>query len=151
LDPIGLVRNQRRGSFKTKRSDRSEQESNFLATRIQLYISQLRELNNVERAKFLTKKATSLGRMLTNKKARRSVKREMHQLAVFNASKIAGRNYQAKMLRGRLKSLEIFASKHPRKAEIENFNWASLWHGRAELHQSPGKDSGDMLSGENAK
>ena len=75
----------------------------------------------------------------------------MHQLAVFNASKIAGRNHQAKMLNGRLRALEIFVPEHPRKIELENFDWAALWDGRPELHQVLGKDSGDMLSGENVK
>jgi hypothetical protein len=75
----------------------------------------------------------------------------MHQLAVFNASKIAGQKYQPKSLKGPLRALEIFVSEHPRKNELKNFDWRTLWDGRIKFHQVPGKDSGDMLSGENAK
>ncbi len=150
LDPIGLVINQRKQHLNTETPNKNEQPSSFLSTRLQLYLKEMRELNSVERAKFLTEKVRSLGRTLTNKKARRAVQREIHQLAVFNASKIAGQHYQLKKLKGRLRALEIFVSEHPRRIELENFDWATMWDGRADLHEVPGKDSGDMLSGENA-
>ncbi len=150
LDPIGLVRNQSPGPSETKNSNQ-EQPGGFLSTRMQLYLDEMRGLNNFERVKFLTQKARSLARTLTDSKGRRALHRERHQLAVFNASRRAGRNHQPKKLKGRLRALEIFVSEHPRKIKLENFDWATLWDGRAELHQVPGKDSGDMLSGENAK
>jgi amino acid adenylation domain-containing protein len=150
LDPIGLVRNQRSGHPETK-SPNNKQPSNFLTTRMQLYFNEMRDRNNYERAKFLTQKVLSLGRTLTNNKARRAVQREMHQLAVFNASRVAGRRYRLKRLDGPIRTLEIFVSEHPRKIELERFDWTKLWEGNAVLHHVPGKDSGDMLSGENAR
>jgi amino acid adenylation domain-containing protein len=150
LDPIGLVRSQRRGLSEVTTTNNNE-PSKFLNNRVRLYCEEMRHLDTYDRVRFLTRKVRSLGRTLITKKARRALQREIHQTAVFNASKVAGQRYQPKSLKGPLRALEIFVSEHPRKNELKDFDWRKVWDGKPLLHQVPGRDSGDMLSGENAK
>ena len=152
LDPIGLVMSQSRADSGTE-SEKIPANNlfrSFVTARLKLYRDEARGLSRHKRVRFIAEKIISLGQKLGDQKAIRGVRREMHQLAVFNASKLAGGRYRPKPLTGRLKALEVFLSAHPRRASLESFEWSRLWEGKTVLHQVPGKDSGDMLSGENA-
>jgi amino acid adenylation domain-containing protein len=151
LDPIGLVRQKHADGTDGIGRFANFPIGEFLTSRLRLYLEEMRGLSNNERARFLTGKLTSLAQKLGDRKVARTVQREVHQLAVFNANRRAGQRYRPKRLEGRLGSLEVFVSEHSRKKELETFDWIILWQGKTELHQMPGKDSGDMLSGENAR
>lgn len=153
LDPIGLAMGQKREESGTGTQEMGARSlfRSFVTGRLKAYCEEMRGLDRRERFRFVANKITALGYKLNDQEAIRAVRREIHQLAVFNASKLAGRRYHPKRLVGQLMALEIFLSAHPRRANIESFDWSTLWEGKTVLHHVPGKDSGDMLSGENAR
>jgi thioesterase domain-containing protein len=152
LDPIGLVISQSRADSgaESEKIPANNLLHSFVTGRLKLYRDEARGLSRYKRVRFIAEKIISLGQKLGDQKAIRGVQREMHQLAVFNASKLAGGRYRPKPLTG-LKALEVFLSAHPRRTSLESFEWSRLWEGKTVLHHVPGKDSGDMLSGENAR
>ena len=80
------------------------------------------------------------------------VQREIHQRAVYRANLQALDRYERKALAGRLRALEVFETRRPgRGSKREPFNWGALWEGHTVRHFVPGKDSGDMLKGENVR
>jgi amino acid adenylation domain-containing protein len=152
LDPIGLVNSMenQEAQIDAQTFQTNNRFSSFLNARVKLYWEEIAGLNQYERVRFLGKKLMSLGGMLNDRNHFRSIQREIHQLAVFNASKAAGMRYRLKRLRGPVKTLDIFMSNHPRSAYLEIFDWQKLWDGSVTLHHVPGRDSGDMLCGDNA-
>ena len=52
---------------------------------------------------------------------------------------------------GRSAGLAPFRISHRRNNAMGGVKWESLWQGAVVRHKVPGKDSGDMLSGENAR
>jgi acyl carrier protein len=121
LDPIGLIRDEA----------------------IETPASSFRTINRTQ----------VLGRFVTDRLGLyfEELRGEIYQLEVFKANRLAGRRYHRKSLNGDLRSLEIFMLSHPRNTRMETFNWKTLWGGETVRHHVPGKDSGDMLSGENAQ
>jgi hypothetical protein len=116
--------------------------------RLRLYLDEMRGLDRAERIKFVTNKIRSLALKIGNRKAITAIQRELHQLEVFKANKEASKRYHRQPLNGRLRALEIFETS--RNTTGWSFDWESLWGGRPIRHHVPGKDSGDMLSSENA-
>jgi hypothetical protein len=78
-----------------------------------------------------------------------NIKRELHQLEVSQANRQALRHYDRKPLKGSLRIFDIFESSHPRNSAAK-FRWSTLWEGDTHFHSVSGKDSGDMISGDNA-
>jgi thioesterase domain-containing protein len=153
LDPIRMAKAQKglRLGREVAAAVLTPPSNGFVTSRLKLYFDEMRNLNNYDRARFVATKAISLGRKIGDRKVFRGVRREMHQLAVLKANRAAGDRYRPRRLTGRLRALEVFVSGHQRKTSIEALNWQALWEGKSELHHMPGRDSGDMLSGENAR
>ncbi len=153
---LGLLDPSRREGYDTSEtsvsasrvSKRAKVFSGFVTDRLRLYLDEMRGFDRAERIKFVTNKIRSLTLKIGNRKAFTGMQREMHQLEVFKANKEASKRYHRKPLNGRLRALEIFET--ARNTTRWSFDWKSLWGGHPIRHHVPGKDSGDMLSGENA-
>ena len=153
---LGLLDPSRREGYDTREnsvsasrvSKRAKVFSGFVTDRLRLYLDEMRGLDRAEHIKFVTNKIRSLTLKIGNRKAFTRVQRELHQLEVFKANKEASKRYHRKPLNGRLRALEIFET--ARNTTRWSFDWKSLWGGHPIRHHVPGKDSGDMLSGENA-
>ena len=154
LDPIGLEKDEgvERLLSGAAMFGRAKILSNFVRDRLRLYREELRSLDDGDRIRFITTKIRSISSNIKNRHAIRGVQREVHQRAVLEASKLAGRRYYRRPLKGRLRALEIFESAHPRNNSKEwTVDWKPFWNGDAIRHRVPGKDSGDMISGENTR
>jgi amino acid adenylation domain-containing protein len=153
LDPIGLTID--RSSQPRKEYNSAPPKSSalkfFIVDRLSLYWREMRCLETGQRMGFLSDKFQSLARNFVDRKAMRSDRREIYQLAVLDSSKRAGRHYRLKPLEGSIGALEIFTSQHPRNVQIESYPWDTVWKGEVVFHRMPGVDSGDMLSGDNAR
>jgi amino acid adenylation domain-containing protein len=153
LDPIGLTidrSSQPRKKYNSAPAHRSALKL-FLFDRLSLYWREMRCLDTFQRMRFLSDKFQSLARNVVDRKAMRSVRREIHQREVFEASRRAGRRYRLKRLKGSLGALEVFTSQHPRNIQIESYAWDTVWNGDVVFHRMPGSDSGAMLNGDNAR
>ena len=122
----------------------------FFTYRLRLYCKEMWGLDIGDRIKFVVHKIRSLGFKIGDRKAFRGVRREIYQLEVIRANVRALDYYHRKPLSGSLRTVEIFATSHPRNSEAWSFDWKTLWDGYPVLHHLPGKDSGDMLSSKNA-
>jgi amino acid adenylation domain-containing protein len=130
---------------------RSRAFSNLVMARLQLYLKEMWGLERGDRIKFIKNKIHSLGFKIGDTKSLKGVQRELHQLEVYRANRLALRRYRQKPINGRLRAFEIFESSHPRNIATWTFNWADLWKGAAIRHHVPGKDSGDMVSEKNSR
>jgi amino acid adenylation domain-containing protein len=124
--------------------------SDLATDRLRIYLKELLSLEDGRRAKFILTKIRHL-LYRTRDKNFKSVHRELHQLEVYRANRLALRHYRRKPLRGGLRAFEIFESSHPRNVATRSFRWETLWHGVSSRHRVPGRDSGDMLVGENVR
>jgi len=123
----------------------------LLTDRLRLYLKDMQGLTNSDRVKYLTKKILSLGASIADKNRFGGAWRELNQIEVYRANLIALDCYQRKPLHGRLKVLEIFQPVLSGTAVEEPVNWREFWKGCTKVHHVGGKDSGDMLTGENAR
>ena len=123
----------------------------FITHRLRLYRKEMRGLDIGDRIKFVTHKIRSLSFKIGYKRTFGSVRREIYQLQVIRANVRALVRYYRNPLNGRLRTIEIFETSHPRNTTAWSFDWKTLWDGHPVRHRVPGKDSGDMLSGENAR
>ncbi|HEY3305886.1 MAG TPA: AMP-binding protein [Candidatus Binatia bacterium] len=153
---LGLLDPSRREGYDTSENavsksrirKRAKALSSFVTDRLQLYLDEMRGLEGAERIKFIASKIRSLTLNIGSSKAFTRIQRELNQLEVFMANKEASKRYHRKPLNGRLRALEIFETS--RNTMGWRFDWKSLWGGHPVRHHVPGKDSGDMLRGENA-
>ncbi|HEY3305885.1 MAG TPA: hypothetical protein VGL70_20355, partial [Candidatus Binatia bacterium] len=89
--------------------------------------------------------------LIGNNNALKGAERELNQIEVYRANLLALDRYRRKPLEGRLRTLDILETRRRRKSRAEEkLDWNVLWKGNTIRHLVPGKDSGDMLSGENA-
>jgi len=120
--------------------------------RLNLYIKELSELNAKSRLRFLATKLRDVSASLTRRNRLKAVLRELNQIAVYNANVRALHHYQKVPILGSLGALEIFeTSRRNHIRGTAHSAWAKLWHGPIRSHSVPGKDSGDMISGHNAR
>jgi hypothetical protein len=90
--------------------------------------------------------------LIGNNNALKGAERELNQIEVYRANLLALDRYRRKPLEGRLRTLEIFETTRPGKPlRQEKLDWSALWEGSTRQHPVPGKDSGDMLTGENGR
>jgi thioesterase domain-containing protein len=154
LDPIGLEKDEAGENLPSGPTlfPRARALGNFMTERLQLYLQEIRGLESGDRVHFIVNKIRAAGRKFGDNKAMRAVRREMHQLAVYKASKRAGELYRPKPIRGSLRAVEIFDTARSRNDPArKTIDWNTLWSGQISRHLMPGKDSGDMISGENAR
>jgi hypothetical protein len=114
----------------------------------QNYLKEILRFENGNRIKFIQGKIRSVT-VTGPAKTLKNIKRELHQLEVSQANRQALRQYDRKPLKGSLRIFDIFESSHPRNS-ADKFRWSTLWEGNTHRHFVSGKDSGDMISGENA-
>jgi hypothetical protein len=112
----------------------------------------MRQHEGIERISYLALKLGTLVGLLKEPNRLRSTQRELNQIEVYRANLAALDHYQRRPLVGKLRALEIFhtAGRGSRK-EGDPFNWDTVWSGSTVQHLVPGKDSGDMLIGNNVK
>jgi thioesterase domain-containing protein/acyl carrier protein len=154
---LGLLDPSRREGYETGQKSasvsgigqRAKTLTSFVKHRLRLYSDEIRGLDRGERIKFVSNKIQSLALKIGDSKAFRGVRRELHQRQVFTANKKASKRYHRKPLTPGLRALEIFET--TRNAGSGGFDWKSLWAGHPIRHHVPGKDSGDMVSGGNAR
>jgi amino acid adenylation domain-containing protein len=154
LDPIGLEKDETGENLLSAPPifPRAKALSSFVTERLRLYLQEMRGLDNGNRIQFIVKKIRSLSLNVRDSKAMRSVRREICQLEVLKASKRAGERYYPKPIHGRLRAVEIFDTARSRNNPTRKYiDWNALWNGQIRRHLMPGKDSGDMVSGKNAR
>jgi pimeloyl-ACP methyl ester carboxylesterase len=154
LDPIGLEKDETGENLLSAPPifPRAKALSSFVTERLRLYLQEMRGLDNGKRMQFIVKKIRNVSLNFGDSKAMRAVQREIHQLEVFKASKRAGERYYPKPIHGRLRAVEIFDTARSRNNPTrKTIDWNALWNGQIRRHLMPGKDSGDMVSGENAR
>ncbi len=124
----------------------------FLAERGQLYREELRRLSVRDRVKYLAAKFHLLSGLIGNPNAFKAAERELNQIEVYRANLLALDRYRRQPLGGRLRTLEVFQTTRPGRDNVpDGIDWQVLWKGSIKHHEVPGKDSGDMLSGQNAR
>jgi thioesterase domain-containing protein len=154
LDPLRLEGKSARQSPVSgpRASSRARALGSLLADRLQLYREEMRGLAAGNRIKDLARKLRSLGGSIGNDNRFKGVARELHQIEVYRANELALRRYQYRRLNGGLRVFEIFESTNPRNVRLsDRLDWGALWEGQMKQHHVPGKNSGEMVTGENAR
>jgi len=125
----------------------------LVSRRFHLYLDEMYERTGRHRIEYLAQKIRSLARLLTDDYASKGAQRELHQIEVYGANLRALDRYRRKSLSGPLGSLEIFETERARETSSfdRRIDWSDWWKGPTMKHRVPGKDSGDMLRGDNAR
>ena len=124
----------------------------LVVDRLQLYREDMRRLGVIDRVKYLASKFSMLSGLIGNNNAFKGAQRELNQIEVYRANLLALDVYRREPLNGRLRALEIFETTRPGRVNVrDRIDWRALWNGPIKNHKVPGKNSGDMLSGENAR
>jgi thioesterase domain-containing protein len=124
----------------------------LVADRLLLYREEMRELGAKDRTKYLASKFHLLRGLIGDSNALKGAERELNQIEVYRANMRALDGYYRKALEGRLRTFEIFETARPGKPGVQKrFDWSPFWKGPVRRHQVAGKDSGDMLTGKNAR
>jgi hypothetical protein len=131
---------------------RAMAQGSLAAGRLRLYLDEMRELGYGDRIRYLTCKLHTILPSIRKPHGFKGIERELKQIEVYRANVLALDRYERKPLSGRLKALEIFETVRPgRSGQRPPVNWQPLSENCTSRHLVPGKDSGDMLSGENVK
>ena len=125
---------------------------NFVKDRLTLYLEEMRGRGYGDRVTYIARKLGALGRLLGKGDAFKRVQREINQLEVYRANLLALDRYRRKPLSGRLRAVEIFETiRRGSRREGEPSEWSALWEGKVIRHRVLGENSGDMLTGANAR
>jgi hypothetical protein len=125
---------------------------NLVVERGQLYREEMRRLDIIDRVEYLASKFHLLSGLIGNSNAFKGAQREVNQIEVYRANLLALDRYRREPLNGPLRAFEIFETRRPGRVKVrDGIDWQALWKGPIKHHEMPGKDSGDMLSGENAR
>jgi hypothetical protein len=93
-----------------------------------------------------------LARNAATPHAFKDAQRELNQLEVYQANARALDTYTRRPLQGRLCALDIIESEERMlHAPSPPIDWGKFWAGTVVQHPVPGRDSGAMLAGGNAK
>jgi amino acid adenylation domain-containing protein len=132
--------------------ERAIASGSLVAGRMRLYIEEMQMLGAGDRINYVARKLRSIGRSVKKDNAFEGIQRELNQIEVCRANHQALHRYHQKALNGRLRSLEIFESvQRDKRSMREAIDWNAFWDGPRRLHPVQSKDSGDMVSGENAR
>jgi amino acid adenylation domain-containing protein len=126
--------------------------SSMIARRLQLYAREARGLTRRQWLNFVACKFRNVSAALSDQKRMCGVGRELNQIKVYQANLRALDRYRRQPLYGSLSSLEIFQTT-TYETDLLPFriDWSRFWTGPIKFHEMPGKDSGDMASGDNAR
>ena len=125
----------------------------FVTNRFYLYRDEMKRIGFRDRLQFVRGKAQLIGEALKMRDLFRGDRREFLQHRVTDTNLRAMLRHAHKPLKGGAMAFEIFVSE-PRFDKMSvstRVAWNALSGRPAEFHRMPGKDSGDMLSGNNAK
>lgn len=152
VDPTQLVGSKADESFllRWRPLKRSLAIGSFLRERLRIYASEMRGLGVRGRVKYLASKSRVLPRLIEKRDQSGGVERELNQIEVYRANVLALDRYRGETLNGRLPAIEVFQSaRRGKRNQVSHFN--RLWEGNCRRHSVPGKDSGDVLKGENVR
>jgi hypothetical protein len=124
----------------------------FVADRLRLYRDEMRGLPLGAQLKFVRGKLGIVGEALQKRDVFRGDRREFDQRRVNDANVTALLRYKHAPL-SRIVDIEIFTSgrRITAPSEYGRIDWNRITRGTARYHRVPGKDSGDMLQGANAR
>jgi thioesterase domain-containing protein len=125
----------------------------FVARRLQLYREEMRTLGFRQRVQIVRNKLQLVGEVIQKRDVFRDAYREFNQRRVYDANLRALRRYKHEPLPAGFMAVEIFVTERRVGRATRNLrvDWANLVSESTPFHQVPGKDSGDMLRGDNAK
>ncbi len=120
--------------------------------RLHLYAEEVRRISGKDRLKYFMQKFHILSRLGKKTQGLNGARRELNQIEVYHTNLAALDHYRRLPLDGALTAVEIFhTARLGRRKERDPVNWNTFWSGTIVQHGVPGKNSGDMLSGSNAK
>jgi len=126
--------------------------TSFVASRIRLYLKQMRSLGYRQRVQLVSSKLKLVAEIVQKRDLLRGDHRKFHQRRVSAANLRALRRYKHEPLNGGPEVIEIFRSCRFTRGPVDSgVDWASLARRPINYHDVPGKDSGEMLRGENVK
>jgi surfactin synthase thioesterase subunit len=124
----------------------------LVANRLLLYLDELNRLNGKDRVGFIARKLSSLSRALKHVHGFRGIRRELNQIEVLRANLNAFDHYQRKRLIGRVRTIEILeTARRANNSWCDMIDWSDFSQNSIHRHTVPGKDSGQMLIGENCR
>jgi thioesterase domain-containing protein len=126
--------------------------TNFVASRVALYLKQMRSLGYRERVQLVGSKLKLVAEIVDKRDLLRGDHRKFHQRRVSAANLRALRRYKHEPLQAGPQAVEIFRSGRFDRAAVDlGVDWTSLAGKSIKYHSVPGKNSGDMLQGEHGK
>jgi hypothetical protein len=142
----------RNPAFAPRVFKRVEAFGSLVRGRLQLYREEMRRLGGKHRINYLASKFHLLRGLMGTNNVFKGMERELNQIEVYRANLLALDRYRREPLTGRLRALEIFETTRRGQANVrDRIDWQALWNGPIKHHNMPGKDSGDMVSGDNAR
>lgn len=139
-------------SLATRRLKRSAALVTLVRERWHAYVREMKGLGLLGRLRYLARKLATLARNAATPHAFKDAQRELNQLEVYQANARALDTYTRRPLQGRLCALDIIESEERMlHAPSPPIDWGKFWAGTVVQHPVPGRDSGAMLAGGNAK
>jgi thioesterase domain-containing protein len=125
----------------------------FVTRRLGQYRERMRALEPGERIQYVRHKAQLLQQAVEMRDLFRGDRREFFQQRVTDTNLQAMLRHRHKPLQGRVAAFDILASEHRFDAMSANTRtaWNALSGSSVMYHRLPGRDSGDMLRGDNAR
>ncbi|MEO8443557.1 MAG: amino acid adenylation domain-containing protein [Gammaproteobacteria bacterium] len=157
---LGLIAPTTRGGDEARdgalRAPRALKRAAALASlalnRLRGYLRDMRGLGLADRLRYLLRKLRSVSATVSQPHGLKGAARELNQLEVYRANVQALDSYVRVPVEAGLKTLEILEIEHRQVPDKRPaIDWLSLWRGEPRWHLLPGRDSGDMLSGANAR
>jgi len=122
----------------------------FAQGRLQLYRREMAGLGYRDRVDFVAQKVANLLRRTIGRGSVDDVRLEMSLSNVYRANLAALQHFERKPINGYVKVIAIFQTPRHARARFE-VDWLRELPGEGVRIMVPGKDSGDMLSGANAR
>jgi thioesterase domain-containing protein len=125
----------------------------FVAKRVRRYARQIGSLRPRQKAELIGSKIKVVGEIVRKRDLFRGDERQFHQRRVKAANVRALRRYKHRPMDRDPRTIEVFRTgrRFDRLPSGAGVDWVSLVGKSIAYHQVSGKDSGDMLRGENAK
>jgi thioesterase domain-containing protein len=127
--------------------------ASFVASRLRLYVEEARPLGYRQRVRFVGSKLKILAEIVHERDVFRGDYRQFHQRRVYANNLRALRRYKPAPLNGGPEAIEVFRTgrRFDRAPADSQVDWTDPAGKPITYHKVPGKNSGDMLQGENAK
>lgn len=116
----------------------------FFARRLRMYASEIRRLNGPQRVAFLRAKLGLVREIVARRDLFRGDRSEINRVAVYEANRLAGRDYVPVSYGGRA-VVALTDGRVPEGTRNYRLDWLDLMPQHSSLRYVPGRDSGDML------